>query len=96
MEERPVAEAPGGAVVAVWVVPGASSTEIVGIHGDALKVRVAAPPEGGRANKALEIHLSDLLGTDVHVEKGTRSRRKVLFVANQDVSVVRRKLRLAE
>lgn len=44
----------GGAwLVRVKAVPGASRDEIAGTLGDRLKVRVAAPPEGGRANKAI-------------------------------------------
>jgi uncharacterized protein len=39
--------------IKVKAVPGATRNEIVGTLGDRLKVRVAAPPEGGKANKAI-------------------------------------------
>ncbi len=43
----------GKQVVKVKVVPGASRDAVVGPLGDALKVRVSAPPEGGKANEAV-------------------------------------------
>ena len=47
----------------IRVSPGARTTELVGRHGDGWKVRVAAPPERGRANEAL----LDLLAERLHV-----------------------------
>jgi len=49
------------------VVPGGSRDEIAGIYGDRLRVKVAAPPEGGKANKAVVALLAQTLG----VPKGT-------------------------
>ena len=43
------------------VAPGAKQTEIVGRHGDGWKVRVAAPPEDGRANAAVVALLAETL-----------------------------------
>jgi uncharacterized protein len=57
---------PGGVEFAVKVVPGASRTGIVGTLGTALKVAVAAPPEGGKANAAVIKLLAAVLG----VKKG--------------------------
>lgn len=71
---------PDGSLLTVWVVPGARRTEIVGYHGDALRVRVAVPPEKGRANKAIAQLLSDALHANFRLVSGAGSRRK-RFVA---------------
>jgi len=70
---------------AVVVSPGARRTELVGRQGDAWKVRVAAPPERGRANEALCELLAGLLRVprgDVTVAAGGSGRRKVVEVAS--------------
>lgn len=75
-------------MLTVWVVPGARSTEIVGFYGGALRVRVAAPPEHGRANTALIAHLSERLGVRVRLMSGAGSRRKRLLVPGLNVEVL--------
>jgi uncharacterized protein (TIGR00251 family) len=50
-----------GLEIAVKVVPGASRPGIAGVLGDRLKVRVAEPPEGGRANRAVELLIGEWL-----------------------------------
>jgi uncharacterized protein (TIGR00251 family) len=65
--------------LAVHAQPGAGRTEVVGRHGDALKVRVAAPPEQGRANEALTALLAEafgLAGRQVSIVTGETSRSK--------------------
>jgi uncharacterized protein (TIGR00251 family) len=62
-------------------VPGATRTEIVGPLGDRLKVRVAAPAEGGRANRAVTDLVREWLGAEeVEIVAGASSARKTLRV----------------
>jgi uncharacterized protein (TIGR00251 family) len=75
-----VGEHSRGTVLTVWVVPGASRTEVVGVHGDALKVRVAAPPEGGKANRMVGELLETVVGAAVELVRGASSRRKRYLV----------------
>jgi uncharacterized protein (TIGR00251 family) len=64
-----VSAAPPEFRIAVKAVPGARRDEIVGMLGDRLKVRVSAPPEGGRANAAICALIADALGIKArHVE----------------------------
>ena len=74
---NPITAHPHGTLVEVWVVPGARTAEVVGVHGDAIRLRVAAPAEGGKANRAVEKLLAEITGAR-HVEliAGATSRRK--------------------
>ena len=77
----------GGVTLAVHVQPGAGRTEVVGRHGDALKLRVAAPPADGRANQATCELLARTLGvapTAVTLVSGATSRSKRLRVEGID------------
>lgn len=63
--------------------PGAKKTEIAGEHGDALKIRLAAPPVDGKANAALLAYLAETLGvakSAVTLKSGQTSRRKVVEI----------------
>lgn len=69
--------------VAVKVVPGSSRDQIVGKLGDRLKVKVAAPPEGGKANKAVCRLIAAAAGVSeraVSVVAGAASAEKVVRV----------------
>lgn len=68
-------------LLAVHVHPRAARTELAGLHGEALKVRIAAPPVGGAANEALRAFLADRLDippSRVRIQRGPASRTKVL------------------
>ncbi|MBS1226907.1 MAG: hypothetical protein H6R17_184 [Proteobacteria bacterium] len=75
--------------------PGAKKTEVAGIHGDALKIRLAAPPVDGKANAALIAFVADRLGlakSAVSLKSGQTSRRKVLEVTGAPADTVARLL----
>ena len=82
----------------VHVQPGASRTEVAGRHGDAIKVRLAAPPVDGRANEALLHFLAERLGLPVRavtLVRGGSSRTKTVDIEGIDPDEVSRVL-LAE
>ena len=75
--------------------PGAKKTEVAGEHGDALKIRLAAPPVDGKANAALIDFLADRLGVargQVTLKSGQTSRRKVLEIERAPADLVARLL----
>ena len=81
--------------ITVVVSPGAARSEIVGRHGDAWKVRVAAPPERGRANAAFCALLAEALGVppaSVRVVAGASARRKVVEIEGIDAAEADRRL----
>jgi hypothetical protein len=72
-----------GWLLAVHAQPGAKRSEVAGLHGQALKVRIAAPALDGRANAALEALVAERLDvprSQVRVVRGARSREKRLAV----------------
>ena len=73
----------GGATLTLHIQPGARKTETAGLHGDALKIRLAAPPLDGKANKALQEFIATRLGlakSSVRLISGMTSRRKVVEI----------------
>ena len=95
---RPVEPAPEGVRLTLHVQPRASRTELMGLHGDALKIRLAAPPVDGAANLELVRFLAKLLGvarSSVELTAGTGARRKTVLVRHLTVQAVERKLGLA-
>jgi hypothetical protein len=73
------AVAPAQCVLTLAVTPNARRTEVVGLHDDALRVKLAAPPVDGKANAALIAWLADELGLpkrDVRMRRGVTSRHK--------------------
>ncbi len=72
-----------GTILTVHIQPRASTTECVGIHGDAIKIRVAAPPVDGAANDQLIRFLARQLSvpiTSVQIHSGAGGRHKRVLV----------------
>lgn len=85
----------GAVVLRLHVQPGAGRTAVVGRHGAALKVRVAAPPEGGRANEACRALLAETFGVatgDVELTSGPASRLKRFRISGIEPDAFRRRL----
>lgn len=82
----------GGVRIHVHTQPGAKRTEVSGLHGDAIKIRVHAPPIEGRANDELIRFLAESLAiakSRVSLLKGETSRSKIFFAANVSIDHVR-------
>lgn len=75
-------------ILTLHIQPGAKRSEIAGIHGDALKLRLAAPPIEGRANDALLRYIADRFKVplrNVELLRGAQSRHKMVRVADSPV-----------
>lgn len=86
-------EASGGVILTLHIQPGAKKSEIVGTHGEALKIRLAAPPVDGKANDCLIEFLAGLLAiprSDVELVSGQTSRRKRVRVRDVSPDAVER------
>ena len=84
-----------GAIIKVWAVPGASRERVIGLHGDALKVAVAAPPEKGRANKRITQVLAEALqvsASSILLVSGASSRDKKMLIRGFAVEKLKRLL----
>jgi uncharacterized protein len=66
--------------IKVKVIPGASRNEIISWDGERLSIRLKAHPEKGKANEQLITFLKKVLNIRTMIEKGTRSREKVVRI----------------
>ena len=79
----------GTILLRVHVQPGARRSEVVGLHGDALKIRLAAPPVEGKANAALIEFLAEKFGVparQVALTRGEKSREKVVAISGSGMA----------
>jgi len=90
VNDRPVYAGPakdGGWRLCLWVQPGAKKTELAGMHGEYLKIRLRAPAVDNKANNALTVFVAGLLGIrtpQVVIESGHGSRQKNLLLLTEE------------
>jgi len=78
-----IKETDDGVILDIHVVPRAPRSEFAGVQGDALKLRIAAPPVEGQANAECVRFLADILGVrknQVKILSGHRSKKKKISV----------------
>ncbi|MDR0556919.1 MAG: DUF167 domain-containing protein [Treponema sp.] len=80
----PVFRVSGDAILLdIKAVPGASKTAIAGVQGNRLRIKIAAAPEGGKANAELRAFLATSLSCakkDVALKTGEKSRLKTVML----------------
>ncbi len=84
-------------LLAVQVVPRASRTALAGLHGGRLKIRLAAPPVEGAANRELVRYLASRLRlprSQLAITRGGSGKRKTVAITGLDAETVRRRLEL--
>ena len=84
MNQPWISESDEGVIITIHAVPRAANDAVQGLHGDALKIRLHAPPVDGKANEALVSFLSQKLNipkSNIALKSGTNQRRKIVLIA---------------
>lgn len=79
----------------IYIQPKATRNQVVGLHGQELKVAITAPPVDGQANKALITFLAKALGiakSKISLARGQQSRHKLLFLTGISAAEARQRL----
>ncbi|AFK23128.1 DUF167 family protein [Pyrococcus sp. ST04] len=89
-----IKESREGTILQIIVKPNSKETKIEGIDEwrKRIKISVAAPPVGGKANRELVRFLSKLLNTEVKIVRGETSREKDILIKNLKIQEVKEKL----
>ena len=85
-----------GVAISIHAQPNAKRSEVVGVHGDALKIKVASLPVEGQANDVLLAFLAQVFGVkarDLELRSGASSRRKVVEIKRVTIELVARVLK---
>lgn len=93
MPELKIETCSDSVVFTAKIVPGSSRTSIEGVLDDMLKIKIAAPPEKGKANKELISFLAKKLNikkNDIQVISGQTNPVKQLSVKGVAAEIIRR------
>lgn len=88
--------APEGVRLHVHAQPNASKNQVVGLHGDALKIKIQAVPEDGKANAELLAFLAKALGiakSRLELISGHTSRAKTVLIRDMGAEAVAKALK---
>ncbi len=80
-----------GVEIRVKVVPGSSKTQIAGTLDDMLKIKIASPPEKGKANKALVAFMAKTLSVkknDIEIVSGKTNPVKILRISGVNSAMI--------
>lgn len=80
-----------GVVICCHIQPGGSRSEVVGEHGERIKIKIKAPPVDGKANKELIAFLSKLLRmpkSSLGILRGETSRQKDVLCLGADLELI--------
>ncbi len=79
----------GKLILSLYIQPGAKNTRFAGLHGDALKISLSAPPVEGKANKVLIRFLADCFQVavkQVNIKRGKHSRYKIVEIEQSTIN----------
>jgi uncharacterized protein len=93
----PIQQSGDDCLLRIKAVPGARSSQIVGPLGDRLKIRISAPPEAGKANKAITTLIAKKIGKkprEVTIEAGHTNPEKTIRITNANADELSQVLEL--
>jgi hypothetical protein len=98
MPKPAIQEDADGVVFTAKIVPGSSRTTVAGVLDDMVKIRVAAPPEKGKANQCLVAYLAEQLGVkknQIDILAGQTNPVKQVRIAGISAATLLQKLGLS-
>ena len=88
-------QADGAILLRLHVQPRAAQFQIAGLQGEAVKLRLSAPPVDGKANKAVLAFLAELFSlpkSALSLKSGQQSRQKTVLVTGASEAAIRERL----